>query len=316
MPTRREIVREEIEAWHREGVIDDATYERLVARGAAPDARLDAPLDEGRAGVGLRALQIVGGLLLGAAAIALVTLLDIENTWGALLLVALGLAGCGLGLALDRRAAANPGLAEAAAAAGLVAITAAGMVGDQQTRALAFGLLAAAVALAILLAWRERGPMVTLSTVAFAIATAFAFNEGLRSQERVAHALWLAALLAWGALLLRWRRQLWASIALGLLVPALALAFGFVWDDATNMSSVALELAMGAYLGALLAVGIWSGDRGLTTAAGGGLVVDAVVFAFDVGGALTAFLLLLALGGLLVWQAELLRGYFRRREAR
>jgi hypothetical protein len=76
---------------------------------------------------------------------------------------------------------------------------------------------------------------------------------------------------------------------------------------------VVQELLVGAFLGALTGMGVWLGVRGLVASAAAGLTIDAVVFAFDVGGALTAVFVLLALGSLLVWQGQGIRRYFRSR---
>jgi hypothetical protein len=260
----------------------------------------------------------VGGLLLGAAALALMQLLGLQGTSGALILLALGGGACIAGVVLDRAGGKTAGLAEALVAMGLVAASVApflDMRGDGAQSTI-LGTASAAIALAVLLGWREPAPATALATVAFAVASGAATQNGNLGTSQAQHLAWWLALLGWGALLLRWRGQAWASVSLGLLVAPLAVAFGLFVNAQPSPSSVGFELIMGLFLAILVGIGVATGDRGLTTGASGGLVIDAVVFAFDVGGAATAFVLLLALGGLLIWQAELLRGYFRRRDAR
>lgn len=314
MASRRAIILESLDLWRHEGVLDEATYATLRARyEAAPDE--DEPRDE-RASFGLLALQLVGGLLLGAAAVAAVVFANLKETQGALALEAVALAALAGGFALHRYGpAGREGLGDAALAASLVAATVGGFFPPERDAWAA--LLAAAIALAATLLSRGRSAIVALAGIAFSVATARAVvipSDG--SNDTLRHALWGLAVVAYAGLLVGlWRRIPWTSVALAVLVAPFAMASAFLLRDLGVTNSVAVELALGALLALVLGLGIWLSERGLVAGAAAGLLIDAIAFAFDVGGAGTALVVLLALGGLLVWQAEFLRGYFRRRNA-
>lgn len=306
MSARRTILLDALEAWRRDGLVDEPTYARLRER-------VHAEPEPARRGFAADAMQFVGGLLLGAGLVALVVFLDLAERvepWAFLAvgapLVALGVAGA------LRRAA--PGLVEAALAGGLVPMLVAVGASFDEGVSLAVPALVALAGIGIVVLRRGEGPSVLVASVAFvwgsARATLLRDDFLMEAPDMTMRSLWLLALLGYGALLVVWREKLWTAISLGLLVAPLTLAFGLLLEP-LELESVAMELAIGAFLGALLGVGIWLRSRGLVAGAAAGLTVDAVTFAFDVGGAGTAVVVLLALGGLLVWQAEFVRGYLR-----
>lgn len=325
---RRAVILEELRRWREEGAVDEATLRALEARYATEDGGAIPPSTgpsarahpSGKRGAGPRsgfatnALQFVGGLLLGAALVALVLFLDLrphQQPWVLLLLGGASVAG---GLALHAVAPARDGLAEALLAAGFVPLGLAGpFASSGDVSPLVVGLLAAALSVAVHVARRGRGPVVIMAGAAFAIATFAATDAGrFFSDESLPHRLlWLTGLLLYLVLLLAWRRQTWSTVGLALFVLPLTLGFGLVLDAASlSNDSTQMELLLGLWLGALLAIGLVLGNRGLVAGAAAGLTIDAVAFAFDLGGPGTAVVVLLALGGILVWQAELLRGYF------
>lgn len=333
MSTKRGILLEALDAWRAEGALDDDTWRFLRSRYEnAPGAdELDAPLDHvGRTppsetshaatraprpkGFAADAMQFVGGLLVGAGLVALVVFFDIaerEAGWAMAALGALLLVPASLGAWRG----APHGLVEAGLAGALVPLSvgAATAMGQDD---IVLPLLVAAVTVAITALRRGEGASVLTAAASFTLAMAAATigQERLLGEEVLPQRwAWLISLLAYAAFLLLWRTRTWVSVTLGLLVAPLAGAFAVILDAMDTLTSVGAELVMGAFLGALLAVGIALRVRGLVAGAAAALTIDALVFAFDVGGPGTAVVVLLALGGLLVWQAQFVRGYFRDR---
>ena len=96
-------------------------------------------------------------------------------------------------------------------------------------------------------------------------------------------------------------------------VGVVALALGFLAllvDTLEVASSERAELALGGAMLAVLVAGLLLRHRGIVVGAAVALCVDAIVFAFDLGGFLTGTGILVALAAALAWQAENLRGYF------
>ncbi|HEX2021512.1 MAG TPA: hypothetical protein VHH36_02285 [Candidatus Thermoplasmatota archaeon] len=332
MTSRRRIVLDALDRWVAEGRIDEATYLRL--RSATEDEK-DAALDEalahspadtgGRGGFAMVALQLVGGLLLGAALIAFVVFLGLRDATAAWAMLLFGILPLGVGVGLhllarggDERLQARDGLIEALFAAGLVPIAGSPTAIDTGVPQLKLvGLLAAAICAASYLLRRGRGPSALLAGGGYSFAILATLMPGLFGSANAADAylLW-GLLLAFGGVLLYFRHEAWTSFGLGLYVGPLCLAFFIVVHEVWQLEGdLALQGAFAVYLGLLLGVGILLGDRGLVAGSAAGLTIDAVAFAFELGGAGTAVVFLLILGGLLVWQAEFLRNYFRRRAA-
>lgn len=324
MATRRRILLDSLDAWRAEGVLDDATWRLLRARYenapssdeldggvAAAAAAPEAPGE--KRSFAADAMQFVGGLLVGAALVALVVFLDVGEPANAWLLLGLG-AVMAAPAAYGAWVGWNRSLVQAGLSGSLVpALVAAGIGGGNDVYAIP--MLVAAACVGVLLLLRGEGPttLVAAGGYAFAGAASTLFRESFffgNDQMGVRWA-WLGLLLALLPLLLLWRQRLWASVSLGLYVAPLAFAFALILDGVDTLTSVGAELVMGAYLGALLGIGIWTGSRGLVAGAAAGLTIDAVVLAFDVGGPGTAVVLLLVLGALLVWQGQVVRGYFR-----
>ncbi|HUR68398.1 MAG TPA: hypothetical protein VM370_04070 [Candidatus Thermoplasmatota archaeon] len=327
MTSKRAILLEALDAWHAEGALDEDAWKFLRSRyqGAAPDPDLDGELAGGasaaptttarapRRSFAADAMQFVGGLLVGAALVALTIYLDVGSAAQPYYLLALGVVLLGPAIFGALRHAPS-GLVEAGLAGGLVPLAVAAGIAASQ-RDLLVPALVTAAALGITLLRRAEGASTLVAGAVYALGTASAtlLQEGLfgGTQDPGARWAWLALLLVYVGILLVWRHKLWATIGLALLVAPIAGAFALVLDLGTFPSTTA-ELLMGAFLGALLVPGILLGSRGLVAGAAAGLTIDAIVFASDVGGPGTAVVLLLALGGLLVWQAELVRRYFRR----
>ena len=335
MTTKRAILLEALDAWHAEGALDEHAWKFLSSRyrSGPPEPDLDAPLVAPRGAPDANAppttrtqgpqrsfaadaMQFVGGLLVGAALVALVIFLDVSDDakpWAFL----------GLGLVLLAPAAAALyrgapiGLVEAGLAGGLVPlVVGAGAAPDQYD--IIVPALVALIAVGVTLLRRGEGAstLVAMGVYSFATARATILQDGLfgGGGDPTLRWTWLLALLAYMGLLLVWRHRLWALISLAIVVGPIALAFASILD-LSHMSSTNAELVMGAFLGGLLVPGIALGSRGLVAGAAAGLTIDAIAFASTIGGPGTAVILLLALGGLLVWQAEVVRRYFKREQA-
>lgn len=310
---RRDVILEELRRWRAEGAIDAHTARALEARyqaeGPAPAAA--APR---KSGFATGALQFVGGLLLGAAVVALVIFLDVDDDVAPWLMLLLGASAAGVGLALHASMPEREGLGEALLSAGLIPIVVAAVfsLDGSESPDLFLGLLAAAAAVAAHALRKGRGPSVIVAGAGFTVAS-FAvadFQLFFGEPNLGRRLLWLAALLGYLGLLLAWRRETWSTVGLALFVGPLVMGFLFVLEGFGVHDTVAIELLLGGWLALLLGVGIWLGNRGLVTGAAAGLTIDAIAFAFELGGPGTAVVVLLALGGLLVWQAEFLRAWF------
>lgn len=319
MPTRREAILEELDRWRDAGLIPSELHGTLVAR-TASDARLDeglgspsaaegAPAPTGLAGRGrsaVEALQLVGGLFLGAGLIALASFLDLATPLGAHLLLVAGGALVAMGIALTRLTPRREGLEEAALAAGIVAMAATFPFTDSWVH----GLATALVMIVLHVARKGEGASTLLGAIAYGVSV-ISFIANLGGENARVGSLTLLGLLLPMAALLAWHRSKEMSHAvLALYLHAIAAAVVFVATAHDVRSDTAVQLILGAYYGGAMMLGAFFGLRSVVGSAAAGLAIDAVVFAFDVGGPGTAVVLLLAFGGLLVWQAEFLRRYF------
>lgn len=319
---RRAIILEELRRWRAEGVIDEDTARFLEARyhgddaGAPPvhPAARAATTAAPRSGFAAGALQFVGGLLLGAALVALVIFLDVDDDVAPWLLFAMGAAVASVGLALHAFMPERDGLGEALLSAGLVPIVVAATFTFDQggTSGMLVASLAAAVAVAVHVLRKGRGPSIVVAGAGFTLASFAVADVQLffGEPEPLRRFLWLAGLLAYLGLLLVWRRETWSTVGLALFVAPLTVGFLLILDVFDVQGAAAIELLLGGWLAIFVGIGVWLRNRGLVTGAAAGLTIDAVAFAFELGGPGTAVVVLLALGGLLVWQAEIVRAWF------
>ena len=342
MTTRRGIVTDALDRWRETGVLTPEEHARLRARAAqepapawdeplapstvgsaGPGARADfgdAPAHvpaEDRSSFAVNAMQFVGGLLLGAALVALTFFLELEGASAAWTLLGFGALAIAGGTAMHYLAPGRDGLEEAMFAAGLVAV---GVAPFQDGELMVVGLLGMALAVASLVIRRGDGATVTVAAAAYVVSSFAALGPDFFGTQDASPYVWWASIVAYALLMLVWRDRAWTSAALAFYVAALAFSFAPVLDEWSRQlgfdSSTFIQLVMGAYLGIWFAIGIVLGIRGLVAGAAAGLTIDAVIFAADLGGPGTAVIVLVLLGGLLVWQAEFLRGYFGRRGRR
>lgn len=321
MPTRREIILEELAKWRAEGVITNEQHAAMAARYQTEDALLNEQLDaavarEERGSFAVAAMQLVGGLLLGAALVALTFYLNLEGASAGWTLLLFGAVGLGAGAAMHFLAEGRESLEEALLAAGFVPLAIAPFPGMEVDVESLIAGPAVLLAIAVYILRRGRGPSALLAGAAF-VATSFALvGPEIFESDASPPYLWWALLLGFGGLMLVWREEAWTSAGFGLYVAPLTAAFAMSVAEWGIREETPMQLILGAYLGVFLAIGVLLGIRGLVAGAAAGLTIDAVAFAANLGGPGTAVIVLVVLGGLLVWQAEFLRAYFRRRGRR
>lgn len=305
--------------WGHEGLMPAASVAVLEQRHAA-EARDDPEAETFGAGV----LYGLGGVLLGAAVFAFLVLLQDNGRltygqtedaapwlflgWGAL---------CAAGaFALDVLAR-KPRLGDALHVAALVAVTASGF---PKAETLPLGFLAVLFAAGVLWYRRSRFLVPFLALVALNVAVAsILFGRVARvADEEAALGLWLAYACAQLPLLVfASRRGTWPWPTFSLAAATLLLAGTFVgwYMDAVDPSWTGfdgdVEVFLAVLMAACLAAGLVLREKGVVLAAALAVAIDAIVFAFDVGEVVGGLLALLAVAGLLIWQAGNLRRYLR-----
>lgn len=339
MPTKRGMLLDEIDQWREEGILDEHTHRVLRSRyentvrspemdreifapisavKAPPGAPTDAAPESSAAPRSFAAdsMQFVGGLLVGAGLVALVIFLDLQASapYILLLLGALLLAPAMVGAFRG----SHPGLVEAGLAGGLVPM----LVGvarsmDFPASDLVVPLLVAVVCIGVVALRRGEGASTLVAGGGFAwtlaAATVLRDRGTFGSAEQAT--LWFLSLCAFAVLLAVWRGKRWTEITLAVLVLPATIALVLLLQP-YELAYLGTQLAIAVWLAPVLALGILFRSRGLVTGAAAGLTLDAIAFSFEVGGAGTAVVVLLALGGLLVWQAEAVRRYYRPRTSR
>lgn len=295
-------------AWTQEGLVTPEQAERIRARHPLPAAGSERP------SAVTSLLYAAAGILIGAAGIALIAVsFDVELDTAQLpfALVAVALVGAGIS---TRNLLGKPLLGDAFLVASLPPGVAAGM-GEAEI----LSVLGLALALGLLVWRRDGGFVPTLAIIAFSVAAGIAssqLTEGLPDEQGQQTFAWTwvclqAALL--GALVASERAELLALGAAGaaFAVVALGVSFTVLLNTAFDLKSEGVELGLGALMLALVGAGAWLRHRGLVLGAAIVLCVDAIVFGFDVGGVLTGTFTLVAVAALLIWQAELVKRYFR-----
>lgn len=305
----RELVLE-AEAWVEEGVVSRAQADALRSRYATvlsqPGRYVPTPRAGDRASGGLLAefLYALAGVLVGAAALVVlvVGLATEEPAAFAIVGAALIAAGLIVHLRWERRL-----VGDALLAAGLVPLTMASFPGGDDL----YGALAMVAAVALLLWRRDVTFLPSLAVVAFTIGAAATFFELFERGEDLAWFLAQTALLVGVVAGDRMLRGADSALAAALAVGAVAIPFTLLLDEQASMTSELAEISLGGLMLGALAVGVWLRHRGVAVGSAIVLGGDAVVFAFDVGGVLLGTGILLALAGVLVWQAEFLKRYLR-----
>lgn len=304
--------------WAREGLMPAASLAQIEARHAR-----DADDDPDRESFGASVLYGLGGILLGAAIFAVLILLEdrgvVDNGrmddvapwlflgWGAL---------CAAGaFALDL-VARKPRLGDALHVAALLAVTAAAFPKGED---LPLHFVSLAFALGVLAYRRSRFLVPFLALVAFNVAFAgLLWSRYLTSDEELVFTVWFLYAVAHLAVLVAATRvPKWPWPTLGLAGATLLVAgtfLGFFFDTASERIdnwSGDVEAYLAILMGFALAAGLWLREKGMVLAAALVIAIDAVVFAFDVGDIAGGLVAILAVAGLLIWQAGALRRYLR-----
>ena len=301
--------------WTREGLMPPASLATLERRHGRPE-------DPDRESFGASVLYALGGVLLGAAVFAFLMLLT-EN--GAIssgrsedvapwLFLAWGLLCFAAALLVDR-VARKPRLGDALHVAALVAVTASGVPKADE---LLLGFAAYAFALA--LAWYRRDrflvPFLAVVAANVSLAVILFSRLGQSGDEDLAFLLWfLYALLQVVGLAVAAKRTQWPWPTFTLAAATLLVAGTFVgfWSGNVDWRPFdgTIEVVLALLMGALLAAGLWLREKGMVLAAALAVAIDSIVFAFDVGELVGGLVAILAVAGLLIWQAGALRRYLR-----
>lgn len=184
------------------------------------------------------------------------------------------------------------------------------------------GLVIAGLAIFVTIAQRGRSPLALLAAATFFVGIRHAVQlDLLAGREAVPAAALFLALVAYGALLAAQaahaapRRAAgaagapWAGIALALVGLLLVLAAFPLLDVAGVTDAGVAALCLGTLIGALLAFGVWTRIRPLATTMGVVLPLSILAFALLALGPALAAIVLVCLGGALLWQAENVRAF-------
>lgn len=311
--SRRAVILEEIERWRAEGMLDDDEYVFLRSRyDQGRDPRLDSAPDATVAeeasspSPAAYATHLVGGLLLGAAVVALIQFFVPIGGWQPLAALIVSALAMGAAVVAEMRRGALA--AEAGLAAGIVA---AGSVPFYAVSPALLGGIAAALAVGVALLRRGRTPLSLLATAAFFVgAQHMARVDLLAAAPAGAEGALMLSLGAFGALLVAHRRERWGGHALALHACAMTLAAFPLLDALGTTDPGVAALAVGGMLGALFLLGLQLDARPLVAVTSAMLTFAAIAFAFLALGPALAAIVLLLLGAVLVWHAETVRGYF------
>lgn len=303
--------------WAREGLLPPASLQAIEQRYAA-----DVVDDPDRESFGSGVLYALGGVLLGCAVFAFLVLLQDNAQWdyrrveavSPWLFLAWGIVCAGGAFAVDLLAK-KPRLGDALHVAALVAVTASGFPRADE---LFLGFIAVAFAAGITAYRRTRFMVPFLAVVALnaAIASILFGRIGANGDEDIAFTLWFGygvaqvAILTAAARMTRWP---WPTFTLAAATLLLAGSFVGFWSDMVEWRPFdgLLEVMLAVLMGATLATGLVLREKGLVLASALVIAIDAVVFAFDVGEVIGGLVAILAVAGLLIWQAGNLRRYLR-----
>jgi hypothetical protein len=310
--------------WTREGLMPPASLAALEARHRADAERAADPHAES---FGSGVLYALGGILLGCAVFAFYVLLQDNGAftyeqgesvapwlflaWGAL---------CSAGAFAIDQVARRPRLGDAFHIAALVAVTASGFPDADR---LYLGFVAMAFAAGVLWYRRERFlvPFLAITALNVALVSVLFGRVARLADEEAAFTIWFwyaVAQLPLLAVASRKTRWPWPNMSLAaatLLVAGSFLGYYFdVLEEVLPDFPGDAEVFVAMLMGAALAAGLALREKGMVLAAALAIAIDAIVFAFDVGELVGGLLALLAVAGLLIWQAGSLRRYLREDE--
>lgn len=301
----RDRLREEVPAWVEEGIVDREQAQAILERyeTATP---ADALASESATRTLLYATAAV---LLGAAAIALVFVgIDPDPVAPYLAGAGAGLLALGLGVH-----AVEPGrdlLVDALLAAALVPLTVATFEpGLAEGSTWLYG--SATLALAVgYLAWRREQPFLpTLTVLGFTAAAGGTAFDAIEAESQAAFA-WLGVQLVLLAGLTVADEGLEAELTTPVGLATVAFAGSlvpFLVETVSIETAETVELVLGAVMVVVLGLGLLREHRGLLVGSALALGIDAIAFAFTVGGVWLGTGVLVGLAAVLIWQAERLQ---------
>lgn len=295
-----------------------ASLQRLEARHAA-EAAEDPQAESFGSGV----LYALGGILLGCAVFAFYVLLadggiaGIEDEVFASLLFFGWAVVCSAGAFLIDLGFRRPRLGDAFHVAALVAMTASGFPNAEDSY---LGFVAIAFAAGVL--WYRRSrflvPFLALTALNVALVSILfgRVSQGINDDAALTIWFWYAVaqlpLLVVASRGTKWPWPTFSLSAATLLLAGTFLGYHFeVLDEILPRFDGASEVYVAILMGLALAAGLALREKGMVLAAAFALAIDAVVFAFDVGELIGGLLALLAVAGLLIWQAGALRRYLK-----
>ena len=310
--------------WTREGLMPPASLQVLEARHRGDATR---PADPNAESFGSGVLYALGGILLGCAVFAFYVLLQDNGAFSyedgqriaPWLFLAWGVL-CSAGAFSIDVLAHRPRLGDAFHIAALVAMTASGFPDAERTY---FGFVAVAFAAGVLWYRRERFlvPFLALTALNVALVSILFGRVARIADEEAAFTIWFGYAMAQLPLLAVSSRKTawpWPTMSLAaatLLVAGTFLGFYFdVLEEVLPGFPGDAEVYVALLMGAALAIGLMLREKGIVLAAALAIAIDAIVFAFDVGDLVGGLLALLAVAGLLIWQAGALRRYLREDE--
>ncbi len=293
--------------WQQRGLLRDGALTTI-------ESELGPVADEATPSLAMQSFYAIGGVMLGAASAALFALLELNgamsganSAWWFFLIFAILFSGAAIGT----RMAGQPELADALAIASLVPIAI--LMGPEPITDWLY--FVPVLACAGIMSWRRDGhlvPLLALGVMSVAIPIAYynVIGDDWTLGDSASWA-WLitatavfAGVVAWTRLSkLRWEME-------GLAATTLAVSAAWI-----NVVAEAIEPSFdGGYevviaigLAVLIGVGLLLKERVIVFVSGIALAIDAIVFAFDVGGPEVGLTVLLLMAGGLIATATLLR---------
>ena len=268
---------EHARAWARRGLLAPGALDTLEAEYGSAAVAAD-----GTPGVGLAILYALAGVLLGAACVAVPTLLHSKESEVPWWLLGFGLPVLAAGLLLWRKGG-SPGLVDALLIGCLVPLTVLGLPDKQMGQWLA----PISLAVAIVVTWLPRAsataPVIGSIAIfaAAGILTHRLFGDFFDSQA--ASWTWLAlAFVQFAATLAFARGRPWRPAVLALLCVGVVIPFVLGLDRALPSHSPRFyELMVGGLELALLMLGLGLRERGVVLGAAIVVAIDAIAYAFE-----------------------------------
>lgn len=301
-PREAQVILDQVRFWEAEGIITEEQAEALRER-----YRVAAETPETTTGThaGVVILQALGGLLLGAAVIAFTVFIDPGETVVAWILTTIGVPLLAAGLFVASR---GNELGDIGTVAALVPLTFTAAMADDNALFFAVPILAPLMAAGM----RIHAPYVpALCAIAFATGSGIAI--GVIGWD-LATWLGLLVLATVGSVLpvtLR-AKGAWHAATAFLVVAVAIAALITYFDTGIDWGRGGAQLFIALFMGVALTAGVLLRHRGLILGAAIALAVDAVAFAFDVGGLVGGTLTLLIVAGALIafamtWAKKIMR---------